>query len=319
MDNPAVAFLSFNDIYSSRGLSMADIYNNQGTNISVASFIWSSQINITFSGIRMADNAGTIQYGMLPISSLSATPNMTINDLIRTAPLARPFNGRVCLKAAVVNHEIISDINNSITAIDGCFDGEIITFAIITNANKLEAGSNGSYTLRCAVDSNFAYYPKPNDPFLRGISDREMEAAGISASDAKALTNGFFEDARRTMRGLASSFVYQPDFGMPVPKTIDQAWRNVSKFYKEHKQVIDPVIGAAIKAGSALLMATEESEPLVNVSDYKNRLDTVISLLSGLYESRYGDFLDRLKADDTFIQQQDTNYIHINDLPPVVE
>lgn len=98
---------------------MSGVYGSQGDTIGESAMIWASKLKLAIEA-PAALVSGAVTYGITTYGSIvkrDESNPITINDLMRTATHTRRFapnSMTVDLQSAVVNHDLVSNLNSNI-------------------------------------------------------------------------------------------------------------------------------------------------------------------------------------------------------------
>lgn len=269
------------------GYSCIEVFGSDFTSFGTGGFVWSADLNLHLVA-PAANLTGACFTGQMTLGQFQS---ISLRQLLQDSSRTESGHWDVTLRSAVVNPDLITDINYGITGVtlsSNLFaeaENEIVSYVVYqTPAINITTGLPSQYSFIATQTGNFVYYPRASDPFafalggvdgvqnynkmlttderLRNFCETSVRRPVTDSLRYRDFKKKVSRDEATTLGTLADRI--SPDIAPQVP--ISPA--NMSQYYGEfgRNTLVDPTTGDPID--NAIVAFKEENAPR-QVAAYK--------------------------------------------------
>lgn len=147
--------------------SCIEVFGSDFTSFGTGGFVWSADLNLHLVA-PAANLTGACFTGQMTLSQFNG---IGLRQLMQDSSRTESGHWDVTLKSAVVNPDLVTDINFAINTnlVSDLFkdaENEIVSYVIYqTPAINITTGLPSQYSFIATQSGNFVYYPRATDPF----------------------------------------------------------------------------------------------------------------------------------------------------------
>lgn len=159
---------------SAYGRTAIQVYGSDFSSFAQGGFVW-SQLHTVSLVAASANLTGAVFTGQITLGQMIS--GLTPRQLIQIANKMEAGRFDAAMKSAVVNPDLVTDINykiEKVTDVVNTFPGaenEIVSFLVYqTPVVNLLTGSKATFSLIGELEGNFVFYPRATDPFAFNLN-----------------------------------------------------------------------------------------------------------------------------------------------------